>query len=162
MSPRPPLNAARLLATSLVACLLSTACSRSTPQPSAKITITGAVIVQPVSAGAPAPAYFTVHNPTAADDRITAVTTNISTRTLINNSLSDTPTTSGLDIPAATTTALGPFGSDILLLAPAPLTAGSIVTLTVSFQHLGRVSVRATVESVAQAAQTQNQTGSTP
>lgn len=121
-----------------------------------QITVTGAVVVQPVADGAPAPAYFTVHNPSVTDERITAVTTAAAATTLINNSLADAAGDGpGIDIPADTATALGPFGTDVLLLKPAALTPGGRVVLIVHFQHHGPVSVSATVETVAQAARAQ-------
>jgi copper(I)-binding protein len=157
MRPRRGATGAALLAVSALTAACTGRHAAATPAAAAvlspaQITVTAAVVVQPVSQDAPAPAYFTVHNPTATDDRITSVTTTAAATTLINNSLSDATGTPGIDVPAETTTALGPFGTDVLLLKPAVLTPGSRVALTVHFAHHTPISVSATVMTVAQAA----------
>lgn len=162
MNAPPTSLLARLLASAAAASALGllSACSGSSPP---TITITGAVVVQPISAHAPAPAYFTVHNPTGSDETITAVTAAaVSSHAILNNSLTGDPAATGTDIPAGATTTLGPYGPDVLLLNPAPLTPGSTITLTVAFRHLGPLTVPATVETVAQAAAHQNQAALTP
>ncbi|MGH6657570.1 MAG: copper chaperone PCu(A)C [Actinocrinis sp.] len=148
---------ARLIAPPAALCALLSACSQPSAAPSgqqtpARITVTAAVIVKPTSPGTAAPLYFVVDNPTASSDRILSVSTAAAARTLINDNLGGAGGASGIDVPAHTTTALSPFGSDVLLLNPAPLAPGAAVELTVEFKIHGRITISATVETVAQAA----------
>jgi copper(I)-binding protein len=173
--PRPRSHRARRI---LAACLTATAplasaaCSTS-PDPTASgvaataapsatahptaadaVAVTGATIVEPVTAGDPANIVFTAVNGTGTPDAITTVTSPISTDITLNNTLSTGSTTDPIALPAHSAVQLSWIGPDVWVFEPTALHAGASIPLTVHFQHAARVTINATVRTAAQMAQT--------
>lgn len=139
----------------LPACALAAATAGCSGQTAATLHVTGPAVVRPVAAGAPAPLYLSIDNPTSTADTLLSVSSSTGGPTVINNSLSDSASdASQLPVPAHSTVALSPFESDILLVSPGPLTLGSSVAVTLVFAHAGAITVHAPVESVSQVAAT--------
>lgn len=114
-----------------------------------RISVTDATVPAPATPGATA-AYLTIHNTGAEPDELLSVRTSAAARSaLINNPTSGASGTmnvlQGIDVPAHGTATLGPFGDDVMLTGVRKLTVGETVTLTLTFRHIGDVTVTATV-----------------
>jgi copper(I)-binding protein len=92
--------------------------------------------------------YLTVMNLSSAD-RLVSVTTSAARRVefVRRQGTAQGPShqLTSISIPARATVNLNPFATDIVLVDPAPLTAGGTVSITLRFAEAGRVTVAAAV-----------------
>ncbi|HEY3873684.1 MAG TPA: copper chaperone PCu(A)C [Actinocrinis sp.] len=141
---------AALAVTAVTTALLCAACSASTPAPS--LTVTGAVVVEPVTSGDPATAYFTIDIHTSSTDSLISVTSPVSTHIVLNNTGSAGSTAAPIAAPAQTSTALTPFGPDVCVFDPATLHPGAFVQLDLQFKNAGTIAVQAAMRTAARSA----------
>jgi copper(I)-binding protein len=113
-----------------------------------RIDITEASVAEPTQPGAPAAMYLTVKNLSGAD-RLVSVTTPAARRAefVRRQGTAQGPgqQLTSISIPPRATVNLNPFTTDIVLVGPAPMTAGRTVPVTLSFAGAGRVTVTASV-----------------
>jgi copper(I)-binding protein len=95
---------------------------------------------------ATAATYVVIRNEGSPDELLSAQATAASRVVLenIGHSEGGQAALPGLPIPAGTTS-LSPFGPDIVLVAPRRLQVGATVPLTLTFRHVGKVTVEFTV-----------------
>ena len=113
-----------------------------------RIDITEASVAEPTQPGGPAAMYLTMVN-LSGGDRLVSVTTSAARRVEF---VRRKGTAQGLgqqltsiSVPARATVNLNPFTTDIVLVGPAPMTAGRTVSITLTFARAGRVTVAAAV-----------------
>ncbi len=134
------------------------------PASAADVSVSGAtahVMEDPVN-GRRVEVYMDIHNAGAARDRLYAVRSKVSRRTMLAV-VQDGPHANGagtsgvamhmqtavLDVPAGATATLEHGGSHIMLMEPEVAPAvGSTFPVTLFFEHAGRMSVEVTVEAV--------------
>jgi len=127
--------------------LVLAACGAAAGPPA--VSVTDARIPQP--AGPNGAAYMTLANEGDADDRLVAVETDASDGVEIHESTLDDGVMSmrhvdGIDLPAGGRVRLEPGGLHLMLLDVDPdLAAGDTVALTLTFDRVGRQTVRARV-----------------
>jgi copper(I)-binding protein len=98
-------------------------------------------------------AYFTIRNSGTQADRLVRVASPVATSVELHtmkmeDNLMKMRAISALDIPAGATVSLGSGGYHVMLVNLAhPLTAGSSVPLTLTFEHAGSIDVTAPVEA---------------
>jgi periplasmic copper chaperone A len=113
-----------------------------------RIEVTEASVAEPTQPGGPAAMYLTVVNLGGAD-RLVSVTTSAAQRVefVRRQGTAQGPSRqlTSVSIPARATVNLNPFTTDIVLVGPAPLTAGGTVPITLTFAGAGRVTVAAAV-----------------
>jgi len=113
-----------------------------------RIDITEASVAEPTQPGGPAVMYLTVMNLSGAD-RLVSVTTSAARRVELvrhqGGAQGPSQQLTSISIPARATVNLNPFTTDIVLVDPAPMTAGDTVPITLRFAGAGRVTVAAAV-----------------
>lgn len=114
-----------------------------------RLEVTGATVPVPASPGVTA-AYLTISNTGADADQLLAVSTGAArqallTRNTVNGASGGMIGLSALTVPGHGSVALGPFGTDIMLVDPGPLTAGHTVTLHLEFRRAGTLTVNALI-----------------
>lgn len=114
-----------------------------------KITVGGATVPMPATPGITA-AYLTIKNSgDEADELVSVRTASASESMLIQNtttgSSGDMHEVPGVAVPAHGSVTLNPFGADVMLSNTKPLHVGETVTLILTFQKIGDVTVQATV-----------------
>ena len=115
------------------------------------LTVSGAMVPAP-SAPDIAAVYLTIANTGAHDDELLSVSTAAADRTMLADNtaasgarVGSMTRLSGIAVPAHATTALGPYGRDIMLMQPTPLAVGQRIKLTLHFRVVGTVDVEAMV-----------------
>ena len=156
--PLPALVAAAAVAALGAAGLIRGAVPASSPAPSVSpITVSGAFVRAPAPPTQEAAAYFTVHNNTAAADRLLAVTTGAARESMLHQDVGGrmVPLPAGATVPAHGTLVLT-AGQDHVMLEQlvGTMQAGQTVTLTLTFEKAGTIQVSAPVIAPGAAAPT--------
>ncbi|MHA6761727.1 copper chaperone PCu(A)C [Streptacidiphilus sp. PAMC 29251] len=124
-------------------------CGSSDASP-AKISVSGAYIPLPASPDM-AVAYFDIGNSGGSADQLVGVSSS-SVQSAVLNQSTDTSmhAVNQVDVPAHGEAHLARGGTHVMLmgLSPAPR-IGQRITLTLSFQHSGTVTVQATVQPLS-------------
>ena len=126
--------------------------SGSSAAASGGITVTDAW-ARPSAGTDASAAYFTIHNDSATNDVLTAVSTPIATAEMHETMAGDSgmmgmQPMSDVAIPAGKTVEFKPGGLHVMLTKPAaPIQAGQTIQLTLTFQKAGQVTVTAQVRA---------------
>ncbi len=99
------------------------------------------------SAGS-ATTYLTITNLSSSPDELVSARRPACSHVVLTRHASTAgsgPVIAGLPIPAHRSTALSPFGNDVILIDPVPLQVGQLVLLTLTFRQAGPITVEATV-----------------
>ena len=114
-----------------------------------KITVVGATIPMPATPGITA-AYLTIKNSGDTDDELVSVRTSSAGQSMLAQNTTTGGSggmheVQGIAVPAHGSVTLNPFGADVMLTDTHPLHVGETVTLILTFQKIGDVTVQATV-----------------
>ena len=151
-------RAMALLLLTLVA-LTAAACGSSSASASATTAAGGPLIVKnawarAAAAGADTAVYFTITNGRVADDALLSATTDASASAGVHQTTTDASGMTGMHmtpsvaIPGGQTVEFAPGGYHVMLTGlKAELKAGGQVTITLTFQNAGVVTVTAEVRA---------------
>ncbi len=146
------LTLALLVGLSIAACTPSTDApardAAATPEPGDAITVSDAWVRQPPPSAAVAGGYLTLANAGAADDRLVSVSSDSAERVEMHEMQMDNgmmrmrELTDGVALPAGASTTLAPGGNHLMLINPQqPLTPGTTIEATLTFEHAAPVTV---------------------
>ena len=114
-----------------------------------RITVVDATVAMPATPGITA-AYLTIKNTGDTADELVSVRTTSAGRSMLAQNTNtgasgDMHEVQGIVVPAHGSVTLNPFGTDVMLTDTHPLRVGETVTLILTFQKIGDVTVQATV-----------------
>lgn len=156
------LRSATLVAGSLAACLLVSACSKEpTAQAPGKqrVEIADSRMVLPIVPGSAGAAYFTVNNGTDRAIRIAAIDVDGADMAMIHKTVNANGRSSmemlmSIDVPAHQSVSFAPGGLHVMLTGLSPkLVAGSKARMTLTYEDGGKAQVDMPVVSGTDAAE---------
>jgi len=131
--------------------ILPAACAEREAGEVASLTITGAVVAEPVSGSQRTAMYFSVTNRGESADELLSVSTPTAGRAEIHRTYADggmmrMEEVSSLPVAAGETVSLAPGGVHVMLLdLKQPLWSGDRIDATLRFRSMGEVAIRADV-----------------
>ena len=136
----------------LIALALTGCASSRNHAGGAGLVLTGAYVQQPASTGKTTVGYLDIRNNGAADTLL-SVSTSVGGTVELRSPASQgglvMHTVSAITVPARSLFRLSPNGSHLLITRSGPMKAGTEITLTLIFAHLGTFSVPAMVTNPA-------------
>lgn len=131
----------------LTGCGSTTAAPAAAPASPARISVTGAYIPLPASPDVAA-AYFDLGNSGGSADRLTGVSTPAAQSAALNESTTTSmQTVSSVEVPAHGGARFARGGTHVMLMGLTSVPKlGQTIELTLTFEHTGKITVRATVE----------------
>jgi copper(I)-binding protein len=131
--------------------ILPAACAEREGGEVASLTITGAIVAEPVSGAERTAMYFSVTNRGESADELLSVSTPVAGRAEIHRTYADggmmrMEEVSSLPVAAGETVSLAPGGLHVMLLdLNQPLWSGDRIDATLRFRAMGGVAIRAEV-----------------